>query len=870
MYLSCSYLINFVFIFKSKTTCHYFSLLQRILYFHLLSSIDYIYFLTPVSMEMMFTCFHCNQVFSKSDTLLHHIKLMHSLLHRFDCKQENCFRSFSTISDLRKHFSTNHNDLRSNTQPNLEVSSVFASIANISSSKDKNTLPKIQKNKDEATTDQPDENLRNEILSLLGRLYSIPSLPRNIVQLVLDHISELFNTISEFMEKLIAKSKTKEDISLKFTQMSKNVKHTFICLRSEYLRLKYFENCQSYIKPETFKIGEYSTLQKVNTPHPPNLVFKKAEGQIIPLRKVLKSFLELPGIFNNIISFINTEMSAPPDLLSSFMQGNLWKTIKKYFEKDTIVLPLLLYFDDFECCNPLGSKAGIYKIGAVYVSLACIPVDYVSLLENIFLAELFYSSDRTYYGNERCFANLMKELDFLEKEGITIIVDSKELKVYFTLVLVLGDNLGLNSVLGFHESFSSTFFCRICKTSKEITKTQTTENISTLRTKESYDNDASTLSYGIKEVCIFHQLQYFHCTKNVSLDLMHDVLEGILRYDMAHILNYLINIKKYFSLDNVNKRIQLFKFSEVDIGNPIPQIKADHIKNKHIVMSASEMLSFFSYFGILVGDLVPENDECWQLYINLHQILHILLSRVISKNTVQHLTYLIEEHHTLYCRLFSDTLKPKHHILLHYPNFILSAGPPRYLWSMRYEAFHKWFKSSANVVTSRKNILVTLAIKQQLHFSYRMISRKGFVNDIEYGPADDIISLDDYNPIYCLLKTRIEESLLENYCFSVPWLKSCNIMYKLGFVLQVSDDDIPKFGVIKYIIVIDNTVYFILNPLFVVGFNFHKQAYEILFDFENNLPCNNWILMFKSELINKMPLNIHYTGDGTKVIGIMQ
>jgi hypothetical protein len=115
-------------------------------------------------------------------------------------------------------------------------------------------------------------------------------------------------------------------------------------------------------------------------------------------------------------------------------------------------------------------------------------------------------------------------------------------------------------------------------------------------------------------VCVFHQLPNFHVSQNMSLDLMHDVLEGILRYDMAHILNYLINTKKYFNLDNINKRIQHFKFCEVDTGNPIPQIRADHIKKKHIIMSASEMLAFVSYFGILVGDLVPEDDECWQLY----------------------------------------------------------------------------------------------------------------------------------------------------------------------------------------------------------------------------------------------------------------
>jgi hypothetical protein len=90
--------------------------------------------------------------------------------------------------------------------------------------------------------------------------------------------------------------------------------------------------------------------------------------------------------------------------------------------------------------------------------LACIPTDYISLLENIFLAQLFYSSDRSFYGNKKSFGALIKEFAYLEKEGITICIDSKEVRIYLTLVLVLGDNLGLNSILGFQESFSAKFF----------------------------------------------------------------------------------------------------------------------------------------------------------------------------------------------------------------------------------------------------------------------------------------------------------------------------------------------------------------------------------------------------------------------------
>jgi len=60
---------------------------------------------------------------------------------------------------------------------------------------------------------------------------------------------------------------------------------------------------------------------------------------------------------------------------------------------------------------------------------------------------------------------------------------------------------------------------------------------------------------------------------------MHDVLEGILRYDMAEIINCLIK-KKYFSLEQLNERIKYLKFLKVDTGNPISSIKPEPWKKQ--------------------------------------------------------------------------------------------------------------------------------------------------------------------------------------------------------------------------------------------------------------------------------------------------
>lgn len=56
-------------------------------------------------MECDFVCFNCTKSFITADNLLKHIKLMHSSLQRFACRQQHCIRSFSTVSASKIHTS---------------------------------------------------------------------------------------------------------------------------------------------------------------------------------------------------------------------------------------------------------------------------------------------------------------------------------------------------------------------------------------------------------------------------------------------------------------------------------------------------------------------------------------------------------------------------------------------------------------------------------------------------------------------------------------------------------------------------------------------------------------------------------------------
>lgn len=80
------------------------------------------------------------------------------------------------------------------------------------------------------------------------------------------------------------------------------------------------------------------------------------------------------------------------------MQGSLWKTTLSACE-GKIVLPLNLYFDDFETNNLLGSPAGTHKLGALYMPFPFLPTEFRSSLKIIFLVLLFHTSDRSSFGN---------------------------------------------------------------------------------------------------------------------------------------------------------------------------------------------------------------------------------------------------------------------------------------------------------------------------------------------------------------------------------------------------------------------------------------------------------------------------------------
>lgn len=574
------------------------------------------------------------------------------------------------------------------------------------------------------------------------------------------------------------------------------------------------ENLSTYIRPVCVPIG--TSLDNIKTDDAKVMEYTTHQMVLIPLEKTLKFFLELPLVLEQILNYIDSETTK--NYISSIFNTKLWTQILAN-NRGKLVLPLVMYYDDYETGNPLGTSAGLHRVGAFYTSVIGVPPKYASRLENIFLTALYYSHDRTRYGNKSILKNIFKIFSHLEQNGITVKMNYQEHHIYFYLVLVIGDNLGMNSLLGYSESFSSTYYCRICTCSRMRAQNLFIKDESCLRTPTNYAVDLSNHNHGIKEYCILNNLSNFHVAINTSVDVMHDLFEGICRYDLGKILFHSIKERKMFSLIELHRRIKYFDHdTNIEIGNKIPLISTHQIDQRKIIMSSSEMYSFLVFLPFLIGDLVDFDDDCWHLI--LYKIVQIVMKNCTNAQELIYLKHLIKEHHELCIKCFNEPLKLKYHLLTHYPTIIQNVGPLNIFSSMRYESFHRVGKSSAHVICNRKNIIYSLAVRYQLKLNYRFLSKTGLTDQIEFGRRT--FSKEISNEISDYLKNKY--SLVTCITFN-------GIKYKLGSFIQISKTkyDDPRFAKICAIICdFSNNILFYCLLAENLGHDHDYMGYDIL------------------------------------------
>jgi hypothetical protein len=78
------------------------------------------------------------------------------------------------------------------------------------------------------------------------------------------------------------------------------------------------------------------------------------------------------------------------------------------------------------------------------------------------------------------------------------------------------------------------------------------------------------------------------------------------------------------------------------------------------------------FLPLIVGNRIPDDDERWQLFIMLLEIIDIVFSPIASGESIEILQSLIEEHHETFVNLYPGrSVTPKMHYTIHFPTQIL-------------------------------------------------------------------------------------------------------------------------------------------------------------------------------------------------------
>lgn len=658
----------------------------------------------------MLTCYYCSAKFKVILELFHHYQYTCSNFSfttssRVRCGEFGCFRIFDSLRCLRMHLKRTHGavnkiisitdsiisdtDKATNALIHPEMGNESANISKYKMKIRNKEMFENDKivNFEETIALQNDNNqtaeniLIHDLSIIVSSLLSDLIVPRKTAQFLIKSLSVLLTTSLTLALQKWHDNNTRENGIIDIENILNIIRDSVSNFSSEYRRNKYYKTIGTLILPQEYPIAlenvEFSRgLRRRLT----------GTGQFISLRHVLHRFLSIPGTFIAIEKYVNDCMRSSS--IVNIIRSTTWLQIKQSETSNEKIYPLFIYYDEFETGNPLSSHAGIHKLGAVYTSIACLPPNLASQIKHIFLFALFHYSDRlTENTNQAAFQPVIDELNYLlSRVGISLDIPEFQGIIKFKLGAILGDNLGLHSILGFVESFNAKYPCRICRANKEQVQQMCSEDTSLLRNKENYVADINSNNpnkTGVKYKAIWYALDDFNLFKHVAVDVMHDILEGVAKYTMVLIINSLLS-KKYFTLKELNDRAEAFDY-DPDINNKPPLLYSENVSKIKWKMSSSETFNYIRYFSCLISHKVPDDDEHWHLYILLRRVLHFSMTDSVDTNICDRLRWTIKEFNDLYLQLSSTPLKPKFHHLVHYAGIMEKLGPLCNLWSTSLE-----------------------------------------------------------------------------------------------------------------------------------------------------------------------------------------
>ena len=761
--------------------------------------------------------------------------MVHCLIHgncfknNVPCYQNGCFRTFKYTWSLKRHFQKEHNALLI---PNDDANQAYLQ---------ENGADDDSESSDGGENEEPHQAEAAELdtgtivmksAQFLCQLRSKSSITATTVSLVQQACADLVSDVVDCIRNKVQVLATDLGVdegnnSLQDLNASlNNLQEPFSEVNTDYKLKQFFKRSEYFVEPKSVDLPgeEYRQITDQETGVVRQIPFTK-NFQYVPLRPLLKMVLSRPGVMEAIMQ--QQQRQNNDGILQDFSDGALFKRYNAYRDK----ILILLYQDDVELANPLGSRK--HKIGLIYMTVKSLPSKFNSAMSQIYLVAAYDMNDSKVYGIDAILRPIIDDLKSLEEDGLNIETRVFSGNVGIAVAQVVGDNLGVHGLLGFVESFSANFPCRRCKMPKEDIRMQCVENQALLRNEDNYREDIATNDVsrtGIRRQSIFNELGVFHVTRNFAPDIMHDLLEGVCMWDMKLVINELVH-NGAFTLDTFNGRITSYDYGFADISNKPSCFTDKDIRSPFTAASqtASQMWCLMRHFCLMMGDCVEEGNEYWEVILALLQCMDIIFSPSNTIEETYYLKHLIRDHHEMYAETLGAQLKPKHHFMLHYPKAIREIGPLVQFWAMRFEGKHQYFKQIGHVNCNFRNIPLSLASKHQMQLCYTQNSMKSIQeSEEEIGPGNATV-------LASMENGEVLSDLLNGYplfddVFVTSWIKISGTTYRKGMIMVIkgcTDEHDPTFGKIHEVLVLaECEVKLIIEKWFTVGFSRHLHAYE--------------------------------------------
>lgn len=552
------------------------------------------------------------------------------------------------------------------------------------------------------------------------------------------------------------------------------------------------------------------------------------------------------------------------NVLKSVLDGLYFKN-HPFFSLHENALAIVLYYDETVLTNPLGSYTANHKLGMWYWSLANIYPEYRSSLQNVnLLAIVKYCDIQNHGGMEKILKKFVSEIKILQTNGIDIVVNDEIKNYKGSLILVAGDTPDSAWLGGFKKSVSATKLCRRCMTDNQFWKSHFNEKDFTLRSMETHREQVQVIPnptltkkmkqfwrkfYGLNEKTPLLDIEHFDVTKCLGQDMMHVLCEGVFEVEIRVFLEFCIS-KNCFDIEYLNQQIENFEYGHLQKDKP-SLILREHLQ-KGLRQSTSQIVCLAYVLPFLIGDKLEiedesDNEDNYALeerlfcHVQLVQIMNMCLAYTSTVDDAYFLSKLIETFLHNFKSLYPNSMVPKFHYLMHFPEQIIYFGPLRQHWCMRFEAAHAWFKSSAKILKNFKNMPKSLAYKHEAYKSVLLAETlsgtsphflyKG--HTIKPGNTVMLADIANANLLINLLPGNIDPNLCP--IMETSEVKVLGTIYKIGSIIlqELGQNKLPKFGKVMKICIHERNIFLIFETLNTVEYSSKLNAYQLLPNTEN-------------------------------------